>query len=232
MEIVLIAIIVPAHNEEDQIIDCVSALQVAARCPSLYGEQILIIVVLDSCTDTTPALAQQLGVTTISLNARNVGAARALGAQLALAAGARWLAFTDADTQVRPDWIFAQLAQKSDAVCGAVAVKDWGSYGQVKRNHYDASYNDEDGYRHIHGANFGVSASAYEQAGGFQPLQSSEDVALVEALLANGASITWSAAPRVFTSSRRLFRASGGFGAKVERVQLQTMTQQFDGARA
>lgn len=172
MEIVLIAIIVPAHNEEDLIIDCVAALQVAARCPSLYGEQILIIVVLDFCTDTTPALAQQLGVTTISLDARNVGAARALGAQLALAAGARWLAFTDADTQVRPDWIFAQLAQKSDAVCGAVAVKDWGSYGQVKRNHYDASYNDEDGYRHIHGANFGVSASAYEQAGGFQPLQS------------------------------------------------------------
>ncbi len=228
----MIAIVVPAHNEEDQITDCVAALQVAAHCPNLYGEQVLIVVVLDSCTDKTALLAQQMGVTTISLDARNVGAARALGAQLALAFGARWLAFTDADTQVRPDWLFAQLALKSDAVCGTVAVKDWGSYGPAMRTHYDASYNDQEGHRHIHGANFGVSASAYEQAGGFQPLQSSEDVALVDALVAKGASIAWSAAPRVFTSSRRLFRAPGGFGATLARVELQTMTRQLDDARA
>lgn len=228
----MIAVIVPAHNEEDQITDCVAALQIAACHPNLFGEQILLIVVLDSCTDGTRVMAQQLGVTTISLEARNVGAARTLGAELALAAGARWLSFTDADTQVRPDWICAQLAQNCDAVCGTVAVKDWGSYGQAMRHHYCATYNDKDGHRHIHGANFGVSAAAYERAGGFQPLQSSEDVALVEALMANGASIAWSAAPRVFTSSRRLFRAPDGFGATLARVEQEALSRQLNSIRA
>ena len=55
-----------------------------------------------------------MGVTTIALHARNVGEARALGSELALAAGANWLAFTDAETQVAPNWISAQLAQKRD----------------------------------------------------------------------------------------------------------------------
>ena len=222
-EIALIAAIVPAHNEEDLIATCLSALQVACRCPQLAGERTLVVVVLDACTDNTRAIAQRMGVTTIAIGARNVGEARALGADLALAAGARWLAFTDADTQVAPCWISAQLAQRSDAVCGTVAVRDWGTYGESMRHHYDATYTDADGHRHIHGANFGVSAQAYERAGGFRPLQSSEDVALVKALQASGASIAWSAAPRVFTSARRVFRAPAGFGATLARVEQESL---------
>ena len=59
----------------------------------------------------------------------------------------------------------------------------------------------------------------YLRAGGFQPLESSEDVALVEALEFSGARIAWSAAPRVATSARREFRAPGGFGAALLRVE-------------
>ena len=224
----VIAVIVPAHNEEDQIVDCIAALRVAARCPHLCGEPTLVIVVLDACTDGTRNAVQQLGVTVISTDARNVGAARALGAQLALAAGARWLAFTDADTQVGPNWLCAQLAQNSDAVCGTVAVKDWGTYGEAMRTHYAATYNDADGHRHVHGANFGISAEAYEHTGGFQNLESSEDVALVEALESNGLNIAWSAAPRVFTSSRRQFRAPGGFGATLARVEQESAQNYLD----
>ena len=228
----MLAAIVPAHNEEDQILACLAALRDAARCPRLGGEQTIVVVVLDACTDNTRSIAQHLGVTTIALNARNVGAARALGAQLALAAGARWLAFTDADTQVAPDWISAQLALRHDAVCGTVAVRDWGCYGDDMRRHYDTTYTDADGHRHIHGANFGVSAMAYERSGGFSPLESSEDVALVKALQASGASIAWSAAPRVFTSARRLFRAPGGFGATLARVEQESFERRLEEARA
>lgn len=228
----MIAVIVPAHNEEDHITDCVVALQAAARCPHLCGEKTVVIVVLDACTDATRSKAQQLGATTISIELRNVGAARALGAELALAAGARWLAFTDADTQVGADWICAQLAQNSDAVCGTVAVNDWGTYGEVMRTHYAATYNDANGHRHIHGANFGISALAYQQAGGFQPLESSEDVALVAALENNGLSIAWTAAPRVVTSSRRLFKAPGGFGAKLAQVEQDCADSYADIVRA
>jgi hypothetical protein len=167
-----------------------------------------------------------MGATTISLNARNVGAARAFGAELALVAGARWLAFTDADSEVAPDWISSQLGLKADAVCGTVAVRDWGTYGNDMRSHYESTYNDADGHRHIHGANLGVSAKAYVRAGGFCPLECSEDVALVNALQASGASVAWSAAPRVFTSARRAFRAPGGFGATLARVEYESQLRQ------
>ncbi len=228
----MIAVIVPAHNEEDQITTCLIALRVAAQCPRLRGEQTVLMVVLDACTDRTRSIARRMGATTIALSYRNVGAARALGAELALAAGARWLAFTDADTQVAPDWISAQLAQRKDAVCGTVAVRDWGAYGETMRAHYDATYTDADGHRHIHGANLGISAKAYQQAGGFQALESSEDVALVDSLRASGASIAWSAAPRVFTSARRVFRAPGDFGATLARIDPETSTNRLESARA
>lgn len=65
---------------------------------------------------------------------------------------------------------------------------------------------------HVHGANLGVSADAYRRAGGFPPLKCSEDAALVDRLIATGARIAWSAAPRVTTSARTVARVRGGFG--------------------
>ena len=219
----MIAAIVPAHNEEEHLATCVQSLTGAAYCPSLLGEPVVIVVALDSCSDASAAIAQRCGALTVALQARNVGAARALGAQRAIDLGARWLAFTDADTVVDPGWLAAQLALRSDAVCGTVAVRDWGSYGERMRRHYDATYTDADGHHHIHGANLGVSTAAYLAAGGFRCLESSEDVALVEVLQAQGASIAWSAAPRVFTSARRVFRAPLGFGATLLRVELESL---------
>lgn len=215
----MLAVIVPAHNEAEHIGACVQALHVAAQCASLHGEAVAIIVVLDACSDATAAVARSSGAVTLSVSARNVGFARARGAELALQRGARWLAFTDADTLVAPDWLAAQLALGCDAVCGTVAVGDWGSHAESTQQHHDATYRDVDGHRHIHGANLGVSASAYRRAGGFLPLHSSEDVALVQALQACAATIAWSAAPRVVTSSRRSYRAPAGFGAALESAE-------------
>jgi glycosyltransferase involved in cell wall biosynthesis len=214
----MIGVVVPAHDEEDHIEACLRSLLLAAQCPRLEGEPVMLVVALDACSDTTAYIARQLGALTLAIDARNVGLARAHGAELLLAAGARWLAFTDADTVVAPDWLSMQLAQRSDAVCGTVEVRDWGSYGNHMRRHFATTYTDADGHRHIHGANLGVSAQAYRDVGGFRALACSEDVALVEALQASGANIAWSAAPRVVTSARRTFRAPGGFGATLERV--------------
>lgn len=215
----MIAIIVPAHNEEDCIGPCVTALIKAAAHPALNGEAVDITVVLDACDDGTARRAQRLKVDTVSTSARNVGHARALGAQSALVAGARWLAFTDADTLVSGSWLVDQLALKADAVCGTVAVSDWGVYGKRMQRHFELTYTDEDGHHHVHGANFGVSASAYQRAGGFQALQTGEDVALVKALSASGARIVWSRAPRVVTSVRTNFRAPGGFGETLQTIE-------------
>ncbi|RYF28384.1 MAG: glycosyltransferase [Comamonadaceae bacterium] len=214
----MIAIVVPAHDEESLIAQCLHSLRVAAHCPQLRGEPVHVVVALDSCSDRTAQIAQRMGAHCIAVQACNVGVARAAGAQAALAAGARWLAFTDADSEVAPDWMAQQLAQNSDAVCGTVQVRDWQCHGSHVQAHFEATYQDRDGHRHIHGANLGVSARAYQGAGGFAPLSCSEDVALVHALQQHGARIAWSAAPRVTTSARRQYRAAGGFGATLEHV--------------
>ncbi len=187
----------------------------------------MLVVVADDCSDATAAIAGDCGAAVLSVQARNVGTARALGAQLALDAGARWLAFTDADSVVGADWLAVQLELDSDAVCGTVAVRDWGSYGAQLQQHHARTYTDADGHQHIHGANLGVSADAYRRAGGFQPLGTSEDVALVAALHNAGARIAWSARPRVETSARRAFRAPLGFGATLLRLH-----EEFQQARA
>ncbi|MCY7315928.1 MAG: glycosyltransferase [Rubrivivax sp.] len=217
----MIAAIIPAHDEADHIGACLQSLRVASRSGRLKGETVLVVVVADDCSDTTATLASQAGASVLSIQARNVGTARGLGAQFALCAGARWLAFTDADSVVGEDWLADQLALESDAVCGTVAVRHWGNYGARMQQHFERAYTDADGHEHIHGANLGVSASAYLRAGGFKPLASSEDVALVEALRKVGARIAWSARPRVETSARRAFRAPRGFGATLLRVHQE-----------
>jgi glycosyltransferase involved in cell wall biosynthesis len=211
----VIGVVVPAHNEEPSIGAAVAAIQQAARHPALAGEDVQIAVVADACEDGTAARAQALGATVLQVAGRNVGLARGAGADLLLARGARWLAFTDADSWVADDWLSAQLALASEAVCGCVWVRDWSAHGslaaQVARS-FERHYRPVDGHRHIHGANLGMTADAYRRAGGFAPLRSSEDVALVQALEAAGVAIAFSASPRVWTSARLDHRAPSGFG--------------------
>ena len=210
----MIGIAVPAHNEEAVLGRCLAALQRAARHPALAGESVLLLVVLDACTDASAAIAEAGGARVLPLQARNVGLARQAGAQALLAAGARWLAFTDADSEVADDWLVAQLRHQqagADAVCGCVTVADWSLHSAQVRGRYEAHYRAIDGHRHIHGANLGVCAEAYRRAGGFRPLACSEDVALVQDLQATGARIAWSVTPQVRTSARRQARARGGF---------------------
>jgi len=211
----MIGVVIPAHNEEQHIDAALAAIHIAALHPALGGEPVLVQVVLDSCSDGTERIAAAHGFQTMTLSVRNVGQARAAGAARLLEAGARWLAFTDADTIVSPEWLVRQLEQNADAVCGSIGISDWGVHGdhaEAMRDHFARTYTDADGHRHIHGANLGVSAEAYLRAGGFPALACSEDVALVAALEASGARIAWSAAPRVSTSARKDARARGGFG--------------------
>jgi glycosyltransferase involved in cell wall biosynthesis len=217
-----IGVVVPAHDEEELIGNCLSSIAAAAREPSLAGTAVHIVVVCDACTDRTVEIVESLGHTALVCDARNVGLARSLGAELALARGADWLAFTDADTVVCRRWLSAQVALRSDVVCGTVGVDDWDVYGDAMRLHFEQTYRDEDGHRHVHGANLGISARAYRSVGGFASLANSEDVAIVDALEAAGARIAWSAAPRVVTSARARYRATAGFGATLASVAAAT----------
>jgi len=207
----MIGVIIPVHNEEALLGNCLEAVQRAAAHPELNGETVHVLVVLDSCTDASAHIALQYDVATLAVDARNVGEARLQGIRLMLDQGARWLACTDADSEVAEDWLVAQLRQGTDVVCGTVQIADWGDIPEEAQALYRARYHNGDGHRHIHGANLGFSALAYTRAGGFEPLVVNEDVALIGRFQATGASIAWSALPQVTTSARLDVRMAGGF---------------------
>ena len=220
----MIGVAIPAHNEVGTLGACLDSLLAAAGDQALDGEAVCVCVVLDDCDDGSAAVVESrrarfatagIVLDCLETAARQVGVARAAGARRLLAHGARWLAFTDADTRVAPEWLATQLGLGADVVCGSVGVDDWSAHAQhapAMREHWARTYQDRDGHRHIHGANLGVSAAAYVAAGGFSPVSCHEDVLLVKALESNGARFAWSARPRVFTSARTDARARGGFG--------------------
>lgn len=224
----MIGVMIPAHDEEACLAECLQAVLRAASHAGLRGEKVAVVLALDACTDRSEEIAAAYPVTVLKVLARNVGVARATAAARLLDIGADWLACTDADTVVADDWLYQQLKLRddtgADAVCGTVSVVDWTPHLarlQVLLRRFHANYTDADGHRHIHGANFGVSARAYRRAGGFQALGCSEDVELVQALEASGALVAWSSAPRVVTSARVESKARGGFGDTLSAWSLQ-----------
>jgi glycosyltransferase involved in cell wall biosynthesis len=210
----MIGVCIPAHDEEHLVGACLESVCQASRHPDLRGETVTIVLVLDSCEDATASIATHWPVIPLATSARNVGRARALGADYLLRLGARWLAFTDADSRVSPRWLVDQLALQADVVCGTIEVGDWSEHGvhaDQARRQFETTYADRDGHRHVHGANLGVSAWHYQQAGGFEDRTCGEDQALVDTLAAQGARIAWSALPRVRTSGRPYSRVEDGF---------------------
>ncbi|MBV7481392.1 glycosyltransferase family 2 protein [Bordetella sp. BOR01] len=220
----MIGICIPAHNEEGGIDRCLASVVHAAQHPGLLGEPVEVAVVLDACTDKTAARARTWQVTLLAADHRNVGLARAAGARHLLAEGARWLAFTDADTVVSEAWLVHQLSLRAAVVCGTVGVSDWaghGPYAERAQALFRSQYQDRDGHRHVHGANLGIEASAYRRIGGFEALACSEDQALVDRLEHAGVSIAWTALPRVTTSTRPFSRIAGGFACTLRQAWQQ-----------
>lgn len=209
----MIGIVIPAHNEEALLEDCLNAALLAATHELLNGEAVEVLVVLDSCTDRSLDIVSRYPVHSLVIEARNVGEARAAGARYLLDRGARWISCSDADSRVAHDWLVAQLALGTDAVCGTVTVEAWhDSFDESAQIRYHQHYHARDGHRHIHGANLGISAEAYQRAGGFKSMTCDEDVHLVQQLERCGATIAWSHRPQVLTSARLDSRARGGFG--------------------
>ncbi|MBO9827759.1 glycosyltransferase family 2 protein [Xanthomonas sp. A2111] len=215
----MIAVLIPAHNEEALIGACLRSVALAAQCAGLHGEPVQVFVALDRCSDGTAGIVAAHGAHAIALHSGNVGSARAAAAQAALAAGARWLACTDADSVVPANWLSAQLDCASDAFCGIVTVNDWADYDITVRDAYLAGECRTDGHPHVHGANLGLSAELYVRCGGFLPLAAHEDVALVEALVRAQARIARRAQPVVVTSARRAARACGGFSDYLKQME-------------
>jgi glycosyltransferase involved in cell wall biosynthesis len=211
-------VVVPAHDEEALLPACLTALR---RAASTLHVPVQLLVVADECGDRTAKVARAGGARVISIAARRVGAARAAGMTelLRLTSGsdpsAVWLATTDADTVVPPGWLRRQLEYADagwDVVLGTVTVTDWDGHPPHVPIAFAKRYASGPGpHPHVHGANLGIRASAYLAAGGFRPLRTAEDHALLAAATEAGCPVVQAGDITVETSGRRVARAPRGF---------------------
>jgi GT2 family glycosyltransferase len=128
--------------------------------------------------------AAGIGLRLVAEPERGTGAAADTGMRVALAAGARFLLRTDADSLPRDDWaarMRERLAGGIDLVAGLIVARDdehlgpgeyltvallmkVGAFGAVLRN-WRPGYRTR--FRLLTGANCGIRAEMYERVGGF-----------------------------------------------------------------
>ncbi|MHA7292163.1 glycosyltransferase family 2 protein [Arthrobacter sp. MDT3-24] len=231
-----VAVVIPVHNEEPYLACALAAVSAAgdALQHSQPDTDVAIVVVLDACTDGSGAVAARFAaadrrITLLPVAFRSVGRSRRAGINLLLTgrlpdrAGAGrqrtaervWLANTDADSCVPENWLLRQVEladDGADAVLGTVEPDPAGMDGELLRRWHARHLLGED-HPHVHGANFGVRASAYVRAGGFPRQRSHEDRVLAARLRRYGYRITSTDTVRVVTSGRTEARAPQGFGA-------------------
>ncbi|MEZ0351066.1 glycosyltransferase family 2 protein [Mycobacterium sp. pR1184] len=217
-------VVVPAHNEKAHLPACLRAVVTSALCVPI---PVSIVVVLDASDDDSALLAGEYGpdVHFISVDAHNVGAARAAGfcygRSLCRDDDECWYATTDADSRVDPGWLIHQLGVGADMVLGVVRITDWRQHSPATAQRYARAYEagrGGDQHDHIHGANMGFSARAYWRLGGFRALSSGEDVDLAERFKAVGYRIHRDTDLSVITSARTQARAPRGFAHELRQL--------------
>jgi len=240
-----VAVVMPAHNEDQHIGRALRAVQCAAD--ELQRQRpdvdVRVTVVLDSCTDRSAAITAGYvdadpRFSALEVRLRSAGASRAAGVRSAVLGGRRapgqrsrpapwpgrtWLANTDADSQVPVNWLVRQLEfaeAGADAVLGSVEPDPVGMDPELLRRWLDR-HPFEENHPHIYGANFGVRASAYLAAGGFSQQESHEDRTLVQGLRSLAFTVLATDSMRVLTSGRTQARAPQGFGAYLRSLGRQ-----------
>ena len=205
-ELTGIAIGIPAHNETEHLDRSLASVVVAAAGASI---PVTIVVAADACTDATVTHARDrlrglpanVRADVIEIHARRAGVAREAACRAAderLRAwvgegGPRWIATTDADTEVPVDWLEIHrrwAARGADAITGLVRVDPNDHLAPEVREHFDGELARAGfGHGHVFGANLGVSSEWWHRVGGFPPVCVGEDALLVDRLRAAGARV-------------------------------------------
>jgi len=112
-----VSVVVPAFNSQETIAGCIESL-LNLQYPR---EKLEIIIVDNGSSDDTAAIASSYPVRVLSEEQRGAAAARNRGIR---EAGGEYVAFTDSDCHVAPDWLtrLVRTAEenKSDAVGGRI----------------------------------------------------------------------------------------------------------------
>jgi hypothetical protein len=224
-----VGIVLPVHDEEELLPRALQGLDVAlaAVSPSISRR---VAVVLDTCGDASSAIARrwaaEVGALVIRRECRSVGVARGTGVLALLERWPKrdcaqvWLATSDADSCVPPDWLTVQLdahAAGVDLWAGRVRVAEESSTALRWTERYA-----EERYP-IHGASLGFSGTLYTELGGFRGLRSSEDRDFHHRAVAAGFRILHDPRATVTTSSRRKGRAPDGFAGLLDTVEQEEL---------
>src|SRR6266487_4663432 len=111
----MISFIVPAYNEELELSSTLAAIRAAT---SGLSQPFEFIVVDDASTDATPEIAEQAGARVVSINRRQIAAARNAGAR---AARGEYLFFVDADTRINRTHVTEAVAALGAGYAGGSA---------------------------------------------------------------------------------------------------------------
>src|SRR5205814_1037280 len=111
----MISFIVPAYNEETELPSTLGAIRAAT---SGLSQPVEIIVVDDASTDATPEIAEQACARVVSIDRRQIGAARNAGAR---AARGEYLFFVDADTRINRTHVTEAMAALGAGYAGGSA---------------------------------------------------------------------------------------------------------------
>lgn len=242
-----VAVAIPAHNEADWVARCLEALD---QQPD--GAAVSVVLLVNNSTDATAAIARGmqpslsfvLDVVEHDFPSKQQTAGQARRLAMDLAANKLppngVLLSTDADGQVAPDWLAANLAhirQGADAVAGrAVLDPDDAAAIPAKLHEDDArecAYGallDEIDHlldpdpadpwpRHTEhsGASICVTLGAFRRAGGVPPIAVGEDRAFFAALRRADARIRHAPDVCVTVSGRIDGRAVGGMADTIRR---------------
>ncbi len=218
-----VSVLIPARDEEDLLPRCLQSV-LEARLALRGNATCDVVVAVDRSMDATYAIAQRmLGSvgTVIRSKAGIVGVARATAARAALRRRKQrpsrvWLANTDADCLVPPNWLSDQLELAEtgvEAIAGTIDVDSFAEHDACVSALFRSTYllHSDGTHAHVHGANLGVRADMYLRAGGWADLHTAEDHDLWARLRANGARILSPSHVQVVTSGRRIGRAPMGF---------------------
>ena len=220
-----VLVTIPARDEAERIGSCLA---------SLRGQAADALVVANNCSDDTALLAARAKAAVVDCAiSAGVGAARRLGVAEGLRrmVGARAVLTTDADCLVAPDWVAANLRQLdagADAVCGLVLpiAEEHAALptALLRRATLEDRFLDlkarleerltgRAGHEQMPGASLAFTSKAYAAAGGFDPLPTQEDRAIILRLKALGLSVVHSREVTVRASCRLVGRAPGGMAA-------------------
>jgi len=186
-----ISVIIPTHNSEQTIENCVQSL-VTQNFPRNEYE---IIIVDDGSKDNTANLAKKAGADSVIVTepcfqgaARNLGAKKARG---------NFLAFIDSDCTAREEWLktISKEIENNLSICGPVLngnVKSLVAWAEYLTEFSEFNeYGKRSIVRFVPGCNHVCSKEVFFKVGGFSEQRLAEDFAFGNSLTKAGINIVF-----------------------------------------